>query len=106
MRRAVPKARQHIDHARPRPTPDLRTAVGPPGSALSRQARPAATSRPRWRAEISRWSRRDRVAALGRGGSPGIAELAAAGYTATARPLDDHWWATAQLIDARPRPAS
>ena len=35
-----------------------------------------------------------------------IAELAAAGYTATARPLDDYWWATAQLIDARPAPAS
>jgi hypothetical protein len=35
-----------------------------------------------------------------------IAELAAAGYAATARPLDDYWWATAQLIDARPRPAS
>ncbi|HEX3482840.1 MAG TPA: class I SAM-dependent methyltransferase [Kofleriaceae bacterium] len=31
-----------------------------------------------------------------------IAELTAAGYTATARPLDDYWWATAQLIDARP----
>jgi ubiquinone/menaquinone biosynthesis C-methylase UbiE len=35
-----------------------------------------------------------------------IAELAAAGYTASARPLDDYWWATAQLIDARPTPAS
>lgn len=34
-----------------------------------------------------------------------IAELTAAGYTATARPLDDYWWATAQLIDARPAPA-
>lgn len=33
-----------------------------------------------------------------------IAELAAAGYTAAARPLDDYWWATAQLIDARPAP--
>jgi hypothetical protein len=33
-----------------------------------------------------------------------IAELAA-GYTTTARPLDDYWWATAQLIDARPAPA-
>lgn len=34
-----------------------------------------------------------------------IADLTAAGYTATARPLDDYWWATAQLIDARPTAA-
>lgn len=31
-----------------------------------------------------------------------IAELAAAGYTALAHPLDDYWWAPARLIDARP----
>jgi ubiquinone/menaquinone biosynthesis C-methylase UbiE len=35
-----------------------------------------------------------------------IAELAAAGYTALAHPLDDYWWATAQLIDARPAQAA
>jgi ubiquinone/menaquinone biosynthesis C-methylase UbiE len=29
-----------------------------------------------------------------------LAELTAAGFTATARPLDDYWWAPAQLIDA------
>jgi ubiquinone/menaquinone biosynthesis C-methylase UbiE len=34
-----------------------------------------------------------------------IAELRVASYTATARPLDDYWWATAQLIDADPAPA-
>lgn len=33
-----------------------------------------------------------------------IAELGAAGFTALAHPLDDYWWATAQLIDARPAP--
>jgi hypothetical protein len=34
-----------------------------------------------------------------------IAELRAAGYAAvTSRPLDDYWWATAALIDARSAP--
>jgi hypothetical protein len=33
------------------------------------------------------------------------AEVEVAGYSATAHPLDDYWWVTAQLIDAHPAPA-